>query len=153
MPFIISWQGKIPENQTDSTTILAAMDLFPSICSMLDIEYPKNIDGTDKSVALLGNPLEVKQPVMWEYSSNPGGSIKPGKEEHISPNLAIREGDWKLLINTDSTDVMLFNLKNDPGETNNLAEKKSQKSQNMAAKVLAWRRSMPVEIPQPFSSN
>ena len=59
MPFIISWQGKIPENQTDSTTILAAMDLFPSICSMLDIEYPNDIDGTDKSVALLGNPLEV----------------------------------------------------------------------------------------------
>jgi len=85
---------------------------------------------------------------MWKYSSNPDGSIKPGKEENISQNLAIREGDWKLLINTDSTDVMLFNLKNDPGETNNLVEKKSQKAQNMAAKVLAWRRSMPVEIPQ-----
>jgi arylsulfatase A-like enzyme len=85
---------------------------------------------------------------MWEYSSNPDGSIKPGKEENISQNLAIREGDWKLLINTDSTDVMLFNLKNDPGETNNLVEKKSQKAQNMAAKVLAWRRSMPEEIPQ-----
>lgn len=148
MPFIISWPGKIPKNQTDSITVLAAMDLFPSICSMLDIEYPKNIDGTDKSVALLGNPLDVKQPIMWEYSSNPGGSIKPGKEEHISPNLAIREGDWKLLINTDSTRVMLFNLKNDPGETNNLVEKNPRKVHNMAAKVLAWRRSMPVEIPQ-----
>jgi hypothetical protein len=44
--------------------------------------------------------------------------------------------------------VLLFNLKNDPGETNNLVEKKSQKAQNTAAKVLAWRRSMPVEIPQ-----
>ena len=148
MPFIISWPGKIPENKTDSITVLAAMDLFPSICSMLDIEYPKDIDGTDKSVALLGNPLDVKQPIMWEYSSNPGGSIQPGKKEHISPNLAIREGDWKLLINTDSTNLMLFNLKNDPGETNNLVKKTSKKAHNMAAEVLAWRRSMPVEIPQ-----
>jgi arylsulfatase A-like enzyme len=124
------------------------MDLFPSICSILDIEYPTDIDGTDKSVALLGHPLKVKQPIMWEYSSNPGGSIKPGKKEYISPNLAIREGDWKLLINTDSTDVMLFNLKDDPGESNNLVEKELLKAQNLAAKVLAWRRSMPVEIPQ-----
>jgi arylsulfatase A-like enzyme len=148
MPFIISWPGKIPENKTDSITVLAAMDLFPSICRMLGIEYPKDIDGKDKSVALLGNPLKLNQPIMWEYSSNPGGSIQPGKVEHISPNLAIREGDWKLLINTDSTGVMLFNLKNDPGETNNLVKKKSKKAQSMAAEVLAWRRSMPVEIPQ-----
>ena len=74
--------------------------------------------------------------------------VKTPSIDALAKQGIIREGDWKLLINTDSTDVMLFNLKNDPGETNNLVEKKSQKAKNMAAKVLAWRRSMPVEIPQ-----
>ena len=110
MPFIIMWKNHIPSSQIDSTTVMAAMDLFPSLCSVLNIDYPDNLDGTDKSAALLGNPVTGTQPIMWEYSSNPGGSIKPGNDEFISPNLAIREGDWKLLINADSTGAQLYNL-------------------------------------------
>jgi arylsulfatase A-like enzyme len=147
MPFIISWNRKIPENRIDSTTILSAIDLFPSICSMLDIDYPADIDGSDKSAAFLGKPLDVKQPIMWEYSSNPGGSILPGDSLFRSPNLAIREGDWKLLINTDSTNIKLFNLKKDPGEKLNLSKKNTELAWDMASKVLTWRRSMPVDIP------
>lgn len=147
MPFIIQWEGHIPASATDSTTVMAAMDLFPSLCSILGIEYPENLDGTDKSEALLGTPVDVTQPLMWEYSSNPGGSIQPGNLAFRSPNLAIREGDWKLLINADSTDIMLYNLKNDPGEKLNLADQHAELVREMAAKVLSWRRTMPVDIP------
>jgi arylsulfatase A-like enzyme len=147
MPFIIQWKGFIPASETDSTTLISAMDLFPSLCSMVGIEYPENLDGTDKSLALLGTPVDVAQPMMWEYSSNPGGSIQPGKKAFRSPNLAIREGDWKVLINADSTDVKLFNLKQDPGERLNLAHQNVELVRDMASKVLGWRRSMPVHIP------
>lgn len=150
MPFIIRWEGHIPAAATDSTTVLAAMDLFPSLCSLLGIKYPENLDGTDKSEALLGNPVKVTQPLMWEYASNPGGSILPGNRDFISPNLAIREGDWKLLINADSTGAQLYNLKNDPGETNNIVGENKSVAENLAKKVIGWRKSMPVEIPQTF---
>ena len=148
MPFIIMWKNHIPSSQTNSTTVMAAMDLFPSLCSVLNIDYPDNLDGTDKSTALLGNPVNGTQPIMWEYSSNPGGSIKPGNDEFISPNLAIREGDWKLLINADSTGAQLYNLKTDPGEKNNLVDKETLKAKMLAKKVISWRRSMPVSIPE-----
>lgn len=148
VPFIIQWKGHIPAFETDSTTIITAMDLFPSLCSILNIEYPDILDGTDKSAALLGKPIDVKDPVMWEYSSNPGGSIQPGNKEYISPNLAIREGDWKLLINTDSTNAQLFNLKNDPGEKNNLIDQNLPVAEKLAEKIISWRKSMPVAIPE-----
>ena len=136
MPFIMRWDSKIPKSLKDSTSIVTAMDLFPSICSLIGIEYPKNLDGIDKSKSFLGSPIVNKSPVMWEYSSNPGGSIKPGGSWNIdgslkpknrsfhSPNLAIRDGDWKLLINTDLTGEMLYNLKTDPGENTRYCKKR-----------------------------
>ncbi|MBA7527989.1 N-acetylgalactosamine-6-O-sulfatase [subsurface metagenome] len=146
MPFIIRWEGHIPEGKTDDRTIITAMDLFPSLCSILGIETPGVLDGNDKSQALLGTPMQVTDPIMWEYSSNPGGSIQPGDTNFISPNLAMREGDWKLLINADSTDAKLFNLVHDPGEANNLAEKENERAMDMAGRLIDWRRSMPVAI-------
>ena len=148
MPFIIMWKGHITAKQTDNSTVMAAMDLFPSLCSILGIEYPENLDGTDKSQALLGTPMQIEAPIMWEYSSNPGGSIKPGDKNFISPNLAIRQGDWKLLINADSTGARLYNLKNDTGEQNDLVSEESVRAAMMAEKVIKWRRSMPVAIPE-----
>jgi arylsulfatase A-like enzyme len=146
MPFIIQWKDHIPSSCTDSTTVLTAMDLFPSLCAILNIDYPRNLDGIDKSYALLGNPVHVTQPVMWDYSSALSETELPGNKNFISPDLAIREGDWKLLINTDSTDARLYNLIADPGEKNNLIDRETEKAKELAHKVMAWRRSMPVPI-------
>jgi arylsulfatase A-like enzyme len=146
MPFMIRWNHQIRGGQTDETTVLAAMDLYPSILSILGMEVPSGIDGLDMSGALLGGPMERKEPVMWEYASNPGGSIQPGNGAFISPNLAIREGGWKLLINADHSDPQLFNLTDDPGEQHNLAGNEPEKVTEMAEKVIAWRKSMPVEV-------
>jgi arylsulfatase A-like enzyme len=147
MPFIIRWKGHIPEGTTDSETILSAIDLFPSLCKLLDIAYPDDLDGKDKSQAFLGTPLREIQPIFWEYGSCQGGSILPGNPDFISPELAIREGEWKLLINFDSTNVQLYNLKNDPGETMNLMEAETERTREMIAKVLNWRRTLPVSFP------
>ncbi len=146
-PLIVSWKGHIPRGETDSTTVMAAMDLFPSICSLLELEYPDTLDGTDKSQALLGTPLEKVPPIMWEYASNPGGSIQPGNKNFRSPSLAIRAGDWKLLMNADGSSAQLFDLKMDPAEKNNQAADKPTIVRELAAKVIEWRKSMPVEMP------
>lgn len=147
-PFIICWPGHIPASATDSTTVISAIDLFPSLCSMVGIEYPDDLDGTDKSKALLGNPMDVEIPLMWEYASNPGGSILPGNKQFVSPNLAIRQGEWKLLINADSTGAELYNLEMDPGEKNNVVYKNESVASELSRKVISWRKSIPVPIAQ-----
>ncbi len=147
MPFIVSWKGHIPEGATDDKTIIAATDLFPSICSIIGVEWPQGLDGMDKSQALLGSPMDVKDPIMWEYNSYPGDNIlQPGNTDFISPNLAMREGKWKLLINADSTDAQLFNLDIDPEETKNLVEQEPELVKDMSSRLIAWRHTMPVPI-------
>ena len=83
---------------------------------------------------------------MWEYGSAEGGSILPGNKDFISPTLAIRDGDWKLLINADSTDMQLYNLKTDPGEQRDVAGENEVVAKRLAEEVINWRRTMPVAI-------
>lgn len=147
-PFFVYWKDHFPKGKTDNQTVISAIDIFPSVCSILGILPTENLDGSDKSAAFFGNPIELVPPVMWEYSSNPGGSIKPGNKDFISPNLAIRHGDWKLLINADSTNIQLYNLKNDPGETLNLADENHEIVKKLSVEIINWRKSMPVEIPE-----
>ncbi|MFV0592238.1 MAG: sulfatase [Draconibacterium sp.] len=145
-PFFVYWKGHFPEGKLDDQTIVSAVDVFPTVCSLLGIEYPENLDGSDKSEAFFGKTMLKVPPVMWEYGSNPGGTIWPGNKDYKSPNLAIRDGDWKLLINTDGTNAQLFNLKNDPGEALNLAEQEPGLVKTLSEKLISWRKSMPVEM-------
>jgi hypothetical protein len=55
----------------------------------------------------------------------------------------VREGDWKLLINAGGTDLMLYNLHEDPRETTNLIEKYPDRASELKEKVLQWRNSLP----------
>ncbi len=137
MPFIARWPGKIPAGITDSTTIMAAMDIRPTIASIVGLGIQgEPCDGLDMSGALLGEPIVRSQPIFWEYGVH--GSIKPGKKEHISPQLAMRDGDWKLLINPDGTSLKLFDLANDIGEQTNLTEMQPERVQKMKTQLLAW---------------
>ena len=49
-------------------------------------------------------------------------------------------------MNSDSTNVMLFNLKDDPMESNNLANENVEMAGQLASDLLSWRREMPVEM-------
>ncbi|MCG8701083.1 MAG: sulfatase-like hydrolase/transferase, partial [Bacteroidales bacterium] len=153
MPFIISWKGTIPNGKTDEKTVMAAFDLFPSLCSMIGIEYPDTLDGVDKSAAFKGKSVKMTKPIMWEYGSAPAGAIMAGQKKYRSPTLAMRDGDYKILVNTDSTRIMLFDLVNDPGEKKNLVSEKPELAAKMAHQVLDWRRTMPVPIDNTSPNN
>jgi hypothetical protein len=46
-----------------------------------------------------------------------------------SPNVAVRDGKWKLLVNADGTGAELYDLAADPKEAKDLA--------------VGWRKSLP----------
>ena len=118
LPLIARWRGKVAAGRVDRSSLIVATDFFPTLTSLANVKRPEVVfDGEDAVAALLGKSFRRTRPVVWDYRQD----IKPGKQSDISPMLAVREGDWKLLMNPDGTQRELYDLADDPQETNNLA--------------------------------
>ena len=142
-PFIARWTGKIKPNSSDDSSIVSSIDFLPTILRIAGLtDLHQDVDGEDISQALFGKPYNRKSPLYWEYGRN-DYYLKPGNPRFVSPNLAIREGDWKLLLNNDSTKTELYNLKTDQAENNNLAEKYPDLVSRLGSLLLRWRKSLP----------
>ena len=143
-PLIVRWPGHIPAGKTDSTTILSSVDLFPSLCALARVPLPKDavLDGVDLGAALLGTPTERGRPLFWEYGRR-ADYLFPREKDARSPNLAIRDGKWKLLINADGTGAELYDLETDPKETKNLAAENPAEAARLRTAVLNWRQKLP----------
>lgn len=151
LPFIARWPGTIPAGRTDEKTVLAAVDLFPTFCALASVDLPRDMqpDGENCREALLGRPAKERaKPLFWEYGRNDKFFAYPtprngAREGDRSPNLAVREGDWKLLVNADGSQVELYDLATDPGEKKNLAADRPATAGRLKSAVLDWRKSLP----------
>ncbi len=143
-PFLVRWPGHIPAGKTNSTTVISSTDYFPTITKLAGIPVPADapFDGIDQSDTWLGNDPQRKTPLFWEYGRKPKGYPYP-KAGDKSPNVAVREGDWKLLLNSDGTGIELYNLVSDPKETTNLADQEKETAGRLRDLALGWRKSLP----------
>lgn len=150
-PLMVSWPGVVPAGAVNDNTVVGAVDLLPTLCRMAHVPPPAaDFDGEDLSAVFKGEKRPRQKPLLWEYGRKPGdaGKVKGGfpypKETGAkSPNLAIREGDWKLLINADGTGAELYDLAQDPNETANRAASEPVLVERLKKTVLEWRASVP----------
>ncbi len=139
MPFIIRWPERIRPGQTDNRSVVCAVDLLPSICRIAGAKLPKGYEssGEDRSATLLGSPSARKKDLMWDFGRNSAFNF-PRNPYHRSPSLAIRRGDWKLLIDPDGSDAQLYDISSDPKETRNLAPQNPKLVNELSEKLLDW---------------
>jgi hypothetical protein len=107
VPLIISGPGIPEDRRSDSLCYL--LDIFPTLCDMLELQRPEEIDGTSLLPAIKEPGQKVRSSVMLAYTRLQRG---------------IRtDNDWKLIeYNVRGNRItQLFNLRNDPWETQNLA--------------------------------
>jgi arylsulfatase A-like enzyme len=148
MPFIVRWPGHVPAERTDDTNVIAAVDLLPTFCALTGASIPADVkaqlDGQDVSAALLGQgKIERKGPLFWEYGRNDKFFSYPGDPNNRSPNVAVLEGRWKLLVNADGTQAQLYDVWADPSEGINRATEHADVTQRLTERALAWRKSLP----------
>lgn len=93
--------------------------------------------GEDMSKALLGKASARKGDLMWDFGRNASFNF-PRDAYHRSPSLAIRRGDWKLLVNPDGTNAELYDLSKDANETQNLAAEHPGLTEELSKSLLAW---------------
>jgi len=133
VPFIAWWPGKIQPGTTCSSPA-SVIDLYATFTAFANLELTDNVkrDGRDIS----------------DYLFNPGKKRedRPYFYWHVGYLQAVRYGDWKLNllggfqeeerqniakstynIQKFSDEIELYNLREDPGETNNVSDKYPEK--------------------------
>ena len=106
VPFIVRWPGSAPAGLINDTTVLTAVDLLPTFCAAAGVTPPTdpNGDGENMLPALKGESIQRTRPIFWRINGNK-------KDPNFWPDLAVRDGDWKLVTTFDGQRVELHNLK------------------------------------------
>ncbi len=143
-PTLVSLPGKVKAGVCDVPII--STDFYPTLLELCGIEAlpEQHVDGTSFA-KLLADPSakHEREPLFWHYPhwGNQGGI----------PYSAVRDGDWKLIRYYFKKGTELFNLAEDPGEQNNLADKQPEKVKELNAVLDAKLKEtdalMPIENP------
>jgi len=137
VPMIARWPARIEAGQV-TDHLSAQWDVLPTVLDIAGVQAPTDIDGISFAPTLFGEGEQGGHDVMyWEL----------GRQQ------AVRAGDWKLYrrANADGeiVTVELFNLADDVGEQNNLAEARPEVVAEMIE--IASRARVPSEVfPSPF---
>ncbi len=144
VPCIVWQPGVVPSGRVDDASVFTAWDLFPTLCAQAGVALPMGYtgDGEDFSKALRGQGVTRANPLFWEYGRNTNSFAYPGGANR-SPNVAMRDGSWKLLVNADGSGPELYDLATDRNETTNLVSSRPSVSASMKEAALKWRASLP----------
>jgi N-acetylgalactosamine-6-sulfatase len=137
-PFIIRWPGKVSENRVDDESIIGAVDFFPTFCTISGADIPYGLDGEDVSDIFYGKTYERKGPLTWEIRFPVYGRVND-----MSPRLALRDQEWKFLMNPSMNRLELYNVVEDPGEVDNLANEHPAIIEKYSNFLLEWHKTLP----------
>lgn len=129
VPFFVSWPARLAPATTYDQPLIA-LDILPTACEAAGAAIPHDIDG----VSLL--------PQLTKRESDPP---HPSLYWRFGPQKAIRQGDWKLVDWRDfdqstSSGWELFNLREDIGETNNLAAEHPELAARLRGEWESWNQ-------------
>ncbi len=147
-PFIVWGPGFLKPaacGTVNEATVLSSVDLLPSLAKLAGVPLPAGVafDGEDMTAAYLGQTQPARsKPLFWVRPPD-----RPGDKIEAWPDLAVREGNWKLLLMEDGSGAQLYDLATDVGETKNLAAQQPAVVKRLKQALLAWRKTLPIQPP------
>ena len=133
---LIVFDPRLPKSarsQRRSEQVLS-IDIAPTICSLAGLKPPARMQGRSLAPLLKADQAEWRDEWFYEHIF-----VHP----RIPVNEAIRTDQWKYMrFETEPVWEGLFDLSQDPGETNNLASDASHADllNEMRSKLAAWRK-------------
>lgn len=133
VPCVAVWPGVIsPGTKCDQLSI--SIDVMPTLLAAAGVDAPqeRKLDGINLLPYLTGEAQERERTLFWN-------------------GQAVRKGTWKLMTPGKGNDrVQLFDLSNDIGEKNNVAEEYPDLVREMRAALNEWKSDVASnETPQP----
>jgi len=140
VPCIAYWPGTVPSGRVDSTSVLSAVDWFPTLCSLTGAPMPDyHCDGEDVSDILKGAERARIKPLFWEWRFEVRGDSR-----YKAPQLAVLAGEWRGFINPDGSALQLYNVATDPSEKINVADQHPEMASVLKRKMMDWKASLPM---------
>lgn len=128
VPFVVRWPGIVPAGSVNEQLVHQA-DLIATLADLFEKTLPDSAGEDRFSILSL---LKGRHDPVRKYAVSCSSKGLPG----------IRDSDWKLILGpgsggwgkgSEDEAIQLYNLKNDIGETRNLAEKNQGKVEYMRA--------------------
>ena len=141
MPFIARMPGTIEPGQVNDTTIGAMYDLLPTFAALCDLKLPDDYasDGENLLPQLLGkSDANREDPIFFEYNSFGGTDLTPFLPHDKSPTLLMMDGDLKLLMEPDGSDLQLYDIGSDRPEEHDLAAERPDVVERMKSALSDW---------------
>lgn len=141
VPFIAAWPEVIPQGEKCDVPVIS-YDVLPTILAAVSgtEEKSQGIDGESLMPLLTQKDLLKRSAIYWHYPHYHPGSA--------TPYSAIREGDWKLIEFYEDSRVELYNLRRDPGETQNMAEVDGDVTERLLKQLHQWRAEVGAQEPE-----
>jgi len=139
VPALVNWPGHIPAGKFIDEVVMTA-DILPTVCQLTGATLPtdRTIDGKDIWAVLTSGAKSPHEYVAWANG----------------PQLAIRKGKWKLVLNgvvhdgtpegekplTGDDAIFLSDVEKNPGESQNLRHQNPQVVDELQTLLQKWRR-------------
>lgn len=126
VPCIINWKGKIaPKSMTQ---LAGHIDILPTLVSLCELDPPETLplDGLDLSALVLGENEILQERLFFTKKST----------ETIIPDGAVRNDQYRFVI--EKRDTMLFDMKADPGQKNDISAKEEEVTASLALAYNSW---------------
>ncbi len=117
-PLVVWGPGLVAQNKirtTNTSLFFAAIDLAPSLLELIGISKPAGIefDGEPLADVLIGRTDRSRTKPL--FFRRPPDRPRHNGEGNL-PDLAVRDGRWKLLCEYDGSQPQLYKLDTDSGE-------------------------------------
>jgi arylsulfatase A-like enzyme len=134
-PFIARWPNRIAPH-TVSDHVTAFYDVLPTLAELAGAQAPEGLDGISIVPTLLGAEAAGREQATHEflYWELPRYDGQTGTFLGEVPRQAVRMGEWKAVRPEPDGNLELYNLREDPAETANVAAEQPE----VMAKIEAY---------------
>ncbi len=128
VPYLMQWKGYLPAGAVNESPIITLDDFTTALSAARGRRFAEaQLDGVNLFPHLIGAVTsQPHETLYWRY----------GRAQY-----AVRSGDWKLLLLEDT--LRLYDLANDVGERNNLAESNPAKLKELKTLYDQWNAQLP----------
>ena len=144
-PFIVRWPSVTPANSTcDVPTI--HVDMYPTMLELGSAAKPNHVLDGESLVKLFRDPqAKLQRDAIFQHFP---GYLGAGADSwRTTPVSLIQVGDWKLMEFLEDGRLELYNLRDDISESKNLASSMPDKTQELHARLVAWRSEVKAPMP------